>query len=268
MSRLSHGYAGRILTVDLSSRTIGELPTQDYAPGFVGGRGIAARLYWDRVPATAAALDPNNALVFATGPLAGIPSIGGSRWVACGKSPALSPEYFTCANLGGNWGLSLKSAGYDALFVQGKAEGPVYLLIGDEGRIEFKDASDLWGIGTIKTKEVLQRGRGDTSSVVTIGPAGENMAVMAVLSADNDATGSGGLGAVMGSKNLKAIVVRAAPRRIAPARPDRLQADPAFPGSGHRDDVGGGEYGVPHNRTSNQEGAVPWLPRQLPEKDI
>ena len=222
MSRLPHGYAGRILTVDLSSRTTGELSTPDYAPGFVGGRGIATRLYWDRVPATAGALDPDNALVFATGPLAGIPSIGGSRWVACGKSPAMSPEYFTCANLGGNWGLSLKSAGYDALFVQGKAERPVYLLIGD-GRIEFKDASGLWGMGTIKTKETLKRECGDTASIVTVGPAGENMAVMAVLSADNDAIGSGGLGAVMGSKNLKAIVLRAAPRRMEPADPDKLQ---------------------------------------------
>ena len=141
MRRLPHGYTGRILTVDLSSRTIGELPTQDYVPGFVGGRGIAARLYWDRVPPTTRALEPGNALVFATGPLAGIPSIGGSRWVARGKSPALSPEYFTCANLGGNWGLSLKSAGYDALFVQGKAERPVYLLVGD-GRIEFERTKD------------------------------------------------------------------------------------------------------------------------------
>ncbi len=196
--------------------------TQDYAPGSVGGRGIATRLYWDRVPPSARALEPDNALVFATGPLAGIPSIGGSRWVACGKSPAMSPEYFTCANMGGNWGLSLKSAGYDALFVQGKAERPVYLLIGD-GKVESKDASGLWSMGTIKTKTALKRECGDTASVMTVGPAGENMAVMAVLSADNDATGSGGLGAVMGSKNLKAIVVRAAPRRIEPAHPERLQ---------------------------------------------
>ena len=198
------------------------MSTQDYAPGSVGGRGVATRLYWDRVPRSARALEPDNALVFATGPLAGISSIGGSRWVACGKSPAMSPEYFTCANLGGNWGLSLKSAGYDALFIQGKSERPVYLLIGD-GRIECKDASRLWGMGTIKTKTALKRECGDTASVVTVGPAGENMAVMAVLSAENDATGSGGLGAVMGSKNLKAIVVRAAPRRIEPAQPERLR---------------------------------------------
>jgi aldehyde:ferredoxin oxidoreductase len=222
MTTLQHGYAGRILTVDLSSRTTDELSTQDYASGFVGGRGIAARLYWDRVPAAAGALDPDNALVFATGPLAGIPSIGGSRWVACGKSPAMSPEYFTCANLGGNWGLSLKSAGYDALFLQGKAEGPVYLLISD-GAVEFKDASTLHGMGTIKTKETLRIEWGNAASVMTIGPAGENMAVMAVLSADNDATGSGGLGAVMGSKNLKAIVVMATPGRIEPAHPERVQ---------------------------------------------
>ena len=188
--------------------------------------------------------------------------------MACGKSPALSPEYFTCANLGGNWGLSLKSAGHDALFVQGKAERPVYLLIGD-GRVEFKDASALQGMGTIRTKETLKSECGDTASVVTIGPAGENMAVMAVLSADNDATGSGGLGAVMGSKNLKAIVVRAAPRRIEPAHPDRLrELTKPFPGSGHGDDVSGGKHGVPHNWTSYQEGAVLWLQRQLPQKDL
>lgn len=217
-----HGYAGRILTVDLSSRTAGALPTRDYVPDFVGGRGIAARLYWDRVPAAAGALDPRNALILATGPLAGAPLIGGSRWVACARSPALSPEYFTCANLGGNLGLRLKSAGYDALFVQGQAERPVYLVIGD-GRVEFKDASEYWGLGTIKTKELLGREWGEAASVLTIGPAGENLAVMAVLSADHDATGAGGLGAVMGAKKLKAVVVRAGLRRIEPAHPERLR---------------------------------------------
>ncbi len=85
------------------------------------------------------------------------------------------------ANLGGNWRLSPKSSGCDALFVQGKAERPVYLLVGDDGIVEFKDASGLWGMGTIKTKGTLKEECGETASAVTIGPAGENMAVMAVL---------------------------------------------------------------------------------------
>jgi aldehyde:ferredoxin oxidoreductase len=216
------GYAGRILRANLSSRRIDALPTSDYADRFLGGRGIATRLYWDHVPPRAQALAPENALVLATGPLAGVPVIGGSRLFVCGKSPATTPEHFTYCNMGGDWAIRLKSAGYDLVFVQGKADEPVYLLIRD-GKAELKDASSLWGKGAIQAREALKAELGGEISVVAIGPAGENQATMACLIASDDAAGGAGMGAVMGSKNLKAIVVRGPRKRTKAAKPEKLE---------------------------------------------
>jgi aldehyde:ferredoxin oxidoreductase len=140
----------------------------------------------------------------------------------CGKSPAPSPERFCHCNLGGRWGAELKFAGYDAILIRGKSEKPVYHFLDDDVS-ELRDASALWGKGAIETREILKGELGSSVSVVAIGPAGENMAIMATLLADNDASGSGGLGAVMGSKKLKAIVVRAARKRARVARPERLR---------------------------------------------
>ena len=216
------GYAGKILKVDLSTGNVAEQSTLDYADKWLGGRGIASRLYWDEVPPQVTAFDPENALILATGPLAGIPRLGGSRWVACGKSPATSPEHFSPANLGGRWGLSLKSAGYDALFIQGKAEKPVSLFLHD-GMVGIKDASAFWGKGAIETREGLKAEMGGRVGVAAIGPAGENRATMATILADDDASGAAGLGAVMGSKNLKAIVVQPVRRQMKVAHPERLR---------------------------------------------
>ncbi len=216
------GYAGRILEVDLSSGQTLELATADYSERFLGGRGLAARLYWERVPAQAEALGPGNALVIATGPLAGVPGFGGSRWLVCGKSPATQPEHLCSSNLGGDWGIRLKSAGYDALVIRGRRERPAYLYIGD-GRAELKDASDLWGRGAIAAGTALRDRLGHDVGVATIGPAGENLVTQATLLADNEAVGSSGLGAVMGSKNLKAIAVKGARRHLEVARPDEVK---------------------------------------------
>ena len=216
------GYAGKILRVDLSSQSITVLSTQDYADRFLGGQGIAEKLYWDEVPPGARAFDAENALIFATGPLCGIPVFGGSRWQVSGKSAAPSPEHFDNCNLGGRWGVDLKFAGYDAILVRGKSEKPVYLFLHDDVA-ELKDASAVWGKGAIKTREILKSELGESASVVAIGPAGENMVTMATLLADNDASGSGGLGATMGSKKLKAIAVKAARNRAKVARPERLK---------------------------------------------
>jgi len=215
------GYAGKILRVDLSSRRTAELSTLDYVR-FLGGRGIAAKIYWDEVSPETNAFDADNRLIFTIGPLAGLPVLGSSRWTVCGKSPAQTPEQFCYGNLGGRWGAELKFAGYDAIVVQGKSEKPVYLFLHD-GMAEFQDASSLWGRGSIETREILKSERGGSAKVVAIGPAGENMATMASLLADNDASGSGGLGAVMGSKNLKAIVVKGAERGVKVAQPERLR---------------------------------------------
>ncbi len=214
------GYAGSILKIDLSSGSIAQVPTQDYSR-FLGGRGFAAKVYWDEVPPGTNAFDAENTLTFATGPLTGLNPIGGSRWTVCGKSPQTIPEQFSYSNLGGSWGTRLKSAGYDGVVVRGKSEKPVYLVV-DDGKAELKDASVLWGKGATETVKIMKHEWGRFSSVVTIGPAGENMAVMAVLLADNDATGSGGLGAVMGSKRLKAIVVNGSGRTAKVAQPEKL----------------------------------------------
>ncbi len=217
------GYAGRILTVDLTSGIVGQLPTSDYAAGFIGGRGIANALHWDNMLPETGALDPDNCMVLATGPLAGVPVIGGSRLYVSAKSPMTSPEHMAYCNLGGDWGARLKSAGYDAVFVRGRAERPVYLLV-EQQSSGLKDASWLWGTGAIQTREMLKGDLGDSISVVAIGQAGENKAAMACLIATDDAAGGGGMGAVMGAKNLKAIAVRGPRRRATVARPEALES--------------------------------------------
>jgi len=216
------GYAGRILRLDLSIAKVTTIPTTDYVTDYLGGRGIAAKVYWDEVPPEAGAFDAENKLIFATGPMAGLPTIGGSRWKVCAKSPATTPEKFCYSNLGGRWGAALKFAGYDAIVVQGKSERPAYLLIRDDVA-ELRDASTLWGKGAIETRETLKSELGDSARVVAIGPAGENLATMATLLADNDASGSGGLGAVMGSKKLKAIVIMDGKKGVEVAQPEKLR---------------------------------------------
>lgn len=218
----SFGYAGRILRADLSSGSTTTVSTLDYADRFLGGRGIAAKVYWDEVSPEIDAFDAENRLVFSIGPLAGIPVLGGSRWTVCGKSPMTRPQHFCYSNLGGRWGAELKFAGYDSIVIHGKAEKPVYLFLHD-GITELKDASALWGKGAIETREILKSELGNSVKVVAIGPAGENMVTTASLLADNDASGSGGLGSVMGSKRLKAIAVKAFEKRLKIAQPERLR---------------------------------------------
>jgi aldehyde:ferredoxin oxidoreductase len=201
-----YGYAGKILRIDMSSGAVTHMPTMDYANRFLGGRGIAAKIYWDEVPPEVKAFDPENRLIFALGPLAGFRGVSGTRWQICGKSALTTPEYFNYCNLGGDWGAQLKLAGYDALVVQGRSEKPVYILIQDE-EVEIRDASALWGKSTVETREILKEELGSPVKVVAIGPAGENMVTFASVLADRDASGSSGLGAVMGSKNLKAVAV-------------------------------------------------------------
>lgn len=215
------GYAGKILNVDLSRRSVTEVPTADYADGFLGGRGIAARIYWDGAVSEVKAFDPENQLLFVTGPLAGFPGLAGSRWEICGKSPATNPESFSHANLGGSWGAHLKFAGYDAIVIRGKSDKPVYLLIQD-GVTETRDASFLWGKGTIEVRQTLKELLGKEVRVLATGPAGDNMATMANVFCDNDASGSGGFGAVMGSKKLKAIAVRGSGKLVA-SNPEKLR---------------------------------------------
>ncbi len=218
--RKNPGYAGKIARVDLSTGAVTTMPTGDYARDFPGGQSIAARIYWDEVAPEVRAFDPENRLIFATGPCAGFEGVSGARWVVCGKSPSTTPEFFTHCNLGGSWGVELKAAGFDALVVRGKADRPVYLLIQDE-KIEIADAAGLRGKGAVQVRESLKGEHGSSLKVVATGLAGDNMTCMATLLADNDSSGSGSLGAVMGSKKLKAIAVRGS-GKVEAAHPQRL----------------------------------------------
>lgn len=199
------GYTGRILRIDLSSGATSTIPTSDYTERFGGARGIGTKIYWDEVPPEVGAFDPENRLIFITGPTTGIPPLG-SRSQIYGKTPHNIPDGFCYSNLGGSWGAFLKFAGFDGLIVQGKAERPVYLFVND-GNVEIRDASHLWGKGAVDVNKVLKQDLGRKVNVVAIGPAGENMVRFANMMADQDASGSGGFGTVMGSKNLKAIAV-------------------------------------------------------------
>lgn len=216
-----HGYAGSILVCDLSRRETTHIPTSDYARTFLGGRGLAARLYWQQAVPSTTALDPANPFIIATGPLAGFTGLSGSRWQICAKSPSVMPQSFNYSNLGGSWGAHLKFTGLDALVIRGMAEKPSYLFLHD-GACEFRDASHLWGRGAAQVRESLKAELGQDVRVLTMGPAGENLVSFAGLLADNDASGSSGFGAVMGSKKLKAVAVLGT-NRPEPAHPIKLR---------------------------------------------
>ncbi|MGD9162255.1 MAG: aldehyde ferredoxin oxidoreductase N-terminal domain-containing protein [Desulfobacteraceae bacterium] len=202
----NYGYAGEIIKVDLSDRSVIRLNTADYADRFLGGRGIGAKIYWDETSSKTKALAPDNCLVCTTGPIAGFTRFAGCRWQMCGKSPAMECESFSYANFGGSWGTWLKYAGFDGIAITGKSGNPSWILIRDNS-IEINDAASLWGKTTSETEDYFKNTLGKEARVMCIGPAGENLISFAVVMASDNATGSGGFGSVMGSKNLKAVVI-------------------------------------------------------------
>lgn len=217
----NYGYAGSILRVDLSSGDISRTPTSYYATRFLGGRGIGLKIYWDEVKPEIGAFHPENRVMFLNGPASGTsPGVSGSRWIICGKSPCTVPEQFSYCNLGGDWGRELKLAGYDGLVVHGKSDKPVYLFIKDD-KVEIRDASHLWNRKTTEVRTTLKNELGQETKIASTGPAGDNMAVYAVVLADHDASGTNGFGAVMGSKKLKAIAVKGS-GEVKVANPSQL----------------------------------------------
>jgi aldehyde:ferredoxin oxidoreductase len=214
------GYAGTILEVDLSQRHSVKIPSSDYVDRFIGGRGLAAKLYWDKVPPQIKAFDPENSLIFATGPLGGFTRLSGSRWTICGKSPAIDPEFFSYANGGGSWGAWLKFAGYDGMVIRGSSDKLIYLFIHD-GVCEIRDASLLRGKNAAEAREMLKAELGKEVRVVATSSAGENLVSFAGVLSDEETIGTSGFGGVMGSKKLKAIAVAGNERPIA-AQPERL----------------------------------------------
>lgn len=204
---MARGYMGEILNIDLTTSKI-EVETLDekMCRDYIGGYGLGARLLYDRMPANADPLGPDNILGLLTGPLTGTPAIIGSRFVAVGKSP--KTHTWGDANCGGYWGPHLKFAGYDGLMFKGIADKPVYLLI-EEGEATLRDASDLWGKNVSELEDILLARHGNDIQVVSVGPAGEKKSLLAAIMNDRErAAGRSGLGAVMGGKRLKAVVVR------------------------------------------------------------
>jgi aldehyde:ferredoxin oxidoreductase len=200
------GWTGKILSVDLSESKISRLETMAYADRFLGGRGVATRIYWEEVSPEIGALDPGNLLILMNGPLTATGVPGAPRFEVVSKSPMLNPEGFCYGNLGGFFGPYLKRAGYDGVVIKGRAERPSYMYIND-GNVEILDASWLWGKGIYQVRDLLKEKYGQQVRFVTTGPAGENLCRSATLMTDHEGSATGGYGAVMGSKNLKAIAV-------------------------------------------------------------
>jgi aldehyde:ferredoxin oxidoreductase len=203
-----NGYMGRLLVVDLTSGQIeDESLNEAYARAFIGGSGLAARYLYDLVAAEADPLGPANPLLFMAGPLTGTAAPACGRHVVCALSPATG--LWGEANSGGRFGVQMRFAGYDGLIVKGRAAAPVYLSIVDGGA-ELREADHLWGQDTYRTQEAMEAELGvERPSVACIGPAGENrVAMAAVMNDEGRAAGRGGLGAVMGSKKLKAVAVQ------------------------------------------------------------
>ena len=202
-----NGWMGMILNVNLTTLEVTQLPTHLYSENYLGGRGIASEIYWETVPPKISAFDPENRLIFMTGPIVATGSQAANRISVVSKSPMTFPEGYCYGNIGGFFGAELKRAGFDGIIISGRALNPVYLRIND-GVIKIQDASSLWGQNAYQTGELLQQTHGKQIRFITTGIAGENLVRSSVLFASHQGACSAGFGAVMGSKNLKAIAVR------------------------------------------------------------
>ncbi|MFO7852950.1 MAG: aldehyde ferredoxin oxidoreductase family protein [Bacteroidota bacterium] len=212
------GYYGKLLEVNLSTGKIEKtrIPDSDIQ-NFLGGRGLGAKILYDRLKPGTDPLSPENILMFLTGPFVGYPIPSSSRTCVVTKSPRTSPvekiyehsSTLSYANMGGFFGPELKFAGYDGLLVSGKSDKPVYILIEDEN-VSIEDASEYWGMKTDEFDKIFHSRLGkDRYESCYIGPAGENLVPMAcIINTAARAAGRGGTGCVMGSKNLKAVAVK------------------------------------------------------------
>ncbi|HEY6011972.1 MAG TPA: aldehyde ferredoxin oxidoreductase N-terminal domain-containing protein, partial [Nitrospirota bacterium] len=237
-----NAWHGKALHVDLTS---GKTWTEDLPPEIlmsqIGGRGLGVRMMKDFF--TLDPYDPRMPMIFAVGPLCGTPAPASSRMTVVSRSPLTNT--ITDSSVGGSFPLALKSAGYDCLVVTGRATSPVYIRINDE-TVAIEDASNLWGKGCLETNKQLE----PLGAAACIGPAGERLVRFAnIMIGGANAAGRGGLGAVMGAKHLKAIVVEGS-RRVSLADPSAfkkaqedvmrlLRASPVVMGG-----LGLGEYGT------------------------
>ncbi|MHA1104138.1 MAG: aldehyde ferredoxin oxidoreductase family protein [Promethearchaeota archaeon] len=216
------GFIGNILVVDLTAKVIEEEPLDvEIANNFLGGAGYCVRYLYDKIDKNTDPLSPDNILMFMTGPFCGSNAPTSGRFVVCAKSPLTG--IWGESNCGGFFGPELKKAGFDGVIIKGASETPVYLEITEEGQ-KIKDATSLWGKGIIETAKSLKDGLGsELARVSCIGPAGENLVRYAIIGSEDKAAGRTGMGAVMGSKKLKAIVIKAKKRSYEPANPEEFK---------------------------------------------
>jgi aldehyde:ferredoxin oxidoreductase len=203
---MARGYMGKMLFADLSKHELkDEILDERLCRQFIGGYGIGARVLFSRQKAGVDPLGPDNILGILTGPFTGTQALSGTKHTVVGKSPLTGG--WGDANSGGYFGAFLKYAGYDALFFLGVSEKPVYLFI-DNGKAELRDATHLWGKDTRQTEEILKSELGKDVEVACIGPSGEKLSHIAAVLSKNRTAARSGLGAVMGSKKLKAVAVK------------------------------------------------------------
>lgn len=204
-SDMTDGWNGTILSIDLSAQEIKtETLEEQVYEAFIGGKGLGTYLLYNRLNAGIDPLGPENILIFLTGPLQGLPAPNVGRWTLVTKSPLTG--FILDSHSGGAFGREIKNAGYDAVCITGRADEPVYVSINDDD-VRIKKAGELWGKGVYETTRRLRETFTKGASIYTIGVAGENQNLIACGCCDiAHQTGRGGAGAVMGSKNLKAVV--------------------------------------------------------------
>ena len=202
------GYAGAFLHVDLTHKSLKKIPLDGkLAREYLGGAGFCSRVLYDKIKPEIDPMGPENVLMFATGPLTGTLFPQASRYLVAAKSPLT--DIWGEAHAAGHWGPELKFAGYDGIIVEGRSSEPVYLAIDDE-RVEIRRAEHLWGKTCYEADDALKEEWDDSQvKVASIGPAGESLVCYACIMSDRDRCAArSGMGAVMGSKKLKAVVVR------------------------------------------------------------
>ncbi len=216
------GWTGGILRINLTNGKTDRIETDQYKENYIGGRGIASRLYWENVSSETGAFDPDNHLFFMTGPLAGTRAQAASRWIVLTKSPLVYPEKYALGNLGGWFGAALKWTGLDGLDIFGAAPGPAVLVVSEAGTVTLEAAGDLWGKDAEASIELLKQRFGEKAEIATISRAGELKVRFASIVSPGGASAGKGLGAVMGAKNLKAVVVKYNRQILPAARPEQF----------------------------------------------
>jgi aldehyde:ferredoxin oxidoreductase len=217
-----HGWANRLLRVDLSEMRVWAQEAAPYVPAYLGARGIAAGICWDEYPKPVDPFSPANPLMVITGALTGSRAPYAGRTTVHAFSPQASPyPWFTRSSIGGRFGGELKRAGYDGIVVTGASETPVQVRIRDD-EVSILPADGLWGLDIVDTLETLESAEGKGVRSLIIGPTGERLSRIAVIqTGSSSSAGQGGFGAVMGSKRLKAITVRGT-GRVSLAAPETM----------------------------------------------